>query len=436
MATKVPLCRRFQETGATGLEPATSGVTGRRSNQLNYAPAGRPSVAGSGWPGLYAAVVNLADWIAIAIVLVAAAGGMRRGLVLSAFSLVGLAGGAYVGSRVAPHVLHGGASSTWTPVAGLVGAVLGAVLLQFAALVAGSFIRGGLRLTPLRLIDSAGGLLLGGAIGLAIVWVGASVALLSPGETRLRQEVERSAIVKQLDSALPPRTLLNLLARIDPFPSIVGPQAPSLPPSKGVLRDRSVRAASTRVVKVLGLACGVGVEGSGWFAGRDLIVTAAHVVAGEGHTSVRIPGDPLPSRNADVVVFDVHNDIAVLRVSGISRRPLQMTDPRPGASVAILGYPLDGGLTGTAGRIGRTATVLTQDALGRGPVARSITAVAGRIEHGDSGGPAVDTSGKVQATMFAARLGSASGYGVPLSVVRSALARAGRHPVLTGACAP
>jgi hypothetical protein len=28
------------ETGATGLEPATSGVTGRRSNQLNYAPAG------------------------------------------------------------------------------------------------------------------------------------------------------------------------------------------------------------------------------------------------------------------------------------------------------------------------------------------------------------------------------------------------------------
>src|SRR5438309_5123553 len=35
------------EAGATGLEPATSGVTGRRSNQLNYAP-GRDSLARCG----------------------------------------------------------------------------------------------------------------------------------------------------------------------------------------------------------------------------------------------------------------------------------------------------------------------------------------------------------------------------------------------------
>src|SRR5205085_8435218 len=287
----------------------------------------------------YAAPVNLADCIANGVVLIAAFGGLRRGLILSAFSLVGLAAGAYVGSRVAPHLLHGGSSSAWTPAAGLIGAVIGAMLLQFAALFAGSFIRGGLKLPPLRLIDTAGGLLLGTAIGLGIVWVGASVALLTPGETRIRQEVERSAIVKHLDAALPPRTLLNLLARIDPFPSIVGPKPPSLPPSKGVLRDPSIRAAATRVIKVLGLACGVGVEGSGWFAARDLVVTAAHVVAGEGDTEVRIPGDVLPARPADVVLLDVHNDIAVLRVSGVDETPLRLTDPHPGAAVAILGYP-------------------------------------------------------------------------------------------------
>ena len=36
------------ETGATGLEPATSGVTGRRSNQLNYAPGRRTILAAGG----------------------------------------------------------------------------------------------------------------------------------------------------------------------------------------------------------------------------------------------------------------------------------------------------------------------------------------------------------------------------------------------------
>jgi hypothetical protein len=379
--------------------------------------------------------VNLADGIAIVIVLIAAFGGMRRGLVLSAFSLVGLAAGAYVGSRIAPHVLHGGSTSTWTPVAGLVGAVLGAMLLQFEALLAGSFVRGGLRPAPLRLLDTAGGLLLGIAIGLAIVWVGASVALLSPGETRIRAEVERSAIVRQLDAGLPPRTLLNLLARIDPFPSIVGPRPPTLPPSEGVLRDPSIRDATTRVVKVLGTACGVGVEGSGWVAANDLVVTAAHVVAGEENTTIRIPGQVLP-RLADVVVLDVHNDVAVLHVEGLGLNPLPLADPRSGAAVAIIGYPLDGGLRATPGRIGLTATVLTQDALGHGPVARTITAVAGEVEHGDSGGPAVDAAGRVQSSIFAARLGSASGYGVPPSIIRADLARAGTQRVDTGACAP
>jgi Trypsin-like peptidase domain/Colicin V production protein len=379
--------------------------------------------------------VNLADTVAIVVVLVAAFGGLRRGLVLSAFSLVGLAAGAYVGSRVAPHVLHGGSTSRWTPAAGLVGAVLGAMLLQFAALFAGSFVRGGLKLAPLRLIDTAGGLLLGTAIGLGIVWVGASVALLTPGETRIRQEVERSAIVKRLDAALPPRTLLNLLARIDPFPSIVGPKPPSLQPSKGVLHDPSIRAATPRVVKVLGLACGVGVEGTGWVAANDLIVTAAHVVAGEANTTIRIPGQML-SQPADVVVLDVHNDIAVLHVAELGLRPLQLAEPQSGAAVAIIGYPLDGGLRATPGRIGPTATVLTQDALGHGPVTRTITAVAGKVEHGDSGGPAIDASGRVQSSIFAARLGSDSGYGVPPSIIRDDLAHAGTQPVSTGSCAP
>jgi uncharacterized membrane protein required for colicin V production len=372
------------------------------------------------------------DWIALGVVVLSALSGMKRGLVLSAFSLAGLVGGAYAGSRIAPHLLHGGAASPWTPVAGLAGAGLGAVLLQTLAGFAGSFIRGGLRLTPLRLVDSFGGLLVGAGMGLAVVWVAAAVALLSPGQSGLRRDVQSSAYVSRLSAALPPKNLFHLLARIDPFPSITGPAVPSQPPSTTVIADPTIRAASTRVVRILGTACGVGVEGSGWFARPDLVVTAAHVVAGEHDTIVQIQGQS-GSRPATVVAFDVHNDVAVLRIPGADVTPLPLVDPQPGTSVAIVGYPENGPLAATPARIGLTASAFTQDALGHGPVQRTITALAGTIRHGDSGGPAIDGSGAVESTVFAARVGASGGYGVPASIVRADLAGATAR-VSTGSC--
>ncbi len=383
--------------------------------------------------------MTVVDWIAIGIVLLASVAGMQRGLLLSAFSLAGLAAGAYVGSRVAQHFLNHASTSLWRGVAGLVGAIVGAGLLQILGVLAASYLRGGLRITPLRALDSAGGLLLGAVTGLALVWVAAAVVKGSPRPISFRGDVERSWIVRKLDAILPPRDLPGILAIIDPFPSITGPSAPSLPPSVGVVRDPQIRASLTRVVKVLGTACGRGVEGSGWFAGRNLVVTAAHVVAGEHQTTiVEIPGVP-GEHPATVVVFDPHNDIAVLRVTAPTVQPLQLADPVDGASVAITGYPLDGSLTAVPGRVGATANAFTEDAY-RHRVERAITAVAGRVEHGDSGGPVIDTHGFVEGTIFAAKPGTRSdrpsGFAVPVSIVRTDLTQAGRRAVSTQACAP
>ena len=374
------------------------------------------------------------DWVALGLIAITAVAGLRRGLVATALSAGGLVAGAYLGSRAAPHLLRGGADSPWTPFASLGGAVVGALLLQTVAGIAGSFARGGLKLTPFRFLDSIGGLVFGASMGVAFVWVVGATALLVPGQPGLRRAIQQSQLVRRLDEAVPPSRLLHLLARIDPYPSIAGPAAPSTPPTPAIARIPAVRRAENSVVRILGSACGVGVEGSGWFAAHDLVVTAAHVVAGEHGTTVEIPRGR-GFRPATVVAFDPRNDIAVLRVPGARGVvPLRLVDPRPGAAVAIIGYPENGPLTVTPGRVGRTAIVLTSDAYGHGPVARTITAVAGRVRHGDSGGPAVDASGAVETTIFAARIGAPSGYGVPASLVRRALASV-KPEVSTGDCA-
>jgi S1-C subfamily serine protease len=198
-----------------------------------------------------------------------------------------------------------------------------------------------------------------------------------------------------------------------------------------VLRRPGVRAAAPSVVRVVGTACGLGIEGSGWVARPGLVVTAAHVVAGEHDTTVTTVGGT--TLGAQAVAFDSHNDIAVLRVSGLTARPLRFVDPTAGTAVAIVGYPENGPLDAVPGRIGSTVNVLTQDAYGNGPVARTVTSLSGNVRHGDSGGAAVDASGAVQSTLFAKRSNGAGGYGVPASLVRRALADA-RVPVSTGPC--
>jgi S1-C subfamily serine protease len=62
---------------------------------------------------------------------------------------------------------------------------------------------------------------------------------------------------------------------------------------------------------------------------------------------------------------------------------------------------------------------------------RQITAISGLIRHGNSGGPAVDANGAVEATIFAARIGTTAGYGIPAGPVMRDLAKA-KSPVSTG----
>jgi S1-C subfamily serine protease len=375
--------------------------------------------------------MTVLDWLAIAIVVLAALGGASQGFVWSGLSLAGLVVGAIVGGRLAPVVLSGGSSSPYAPVLALAGAATLAVTFEVVGSSLGAHVRS--REAPtVRQVDSAAGVVVGALVGLAVVWVLGAMALQLPGQANLRRAVQRSVVLRRLNSIVPPRTLLNALARVDPFPKLAGPPIPTEPPDPRVLRRPGVRAAAPSVMRVLGTSCGLGVEGSGWVAGPEVVVTAAHVVAGETDTTV-VPPTGGGVFHAEAIAFDPRNDVAVLRVPGLSARPLRLVDPRPGSPVAIVGYPENGPLDAVPGRIGSTRTVLSQDAYGRGPIERTVTSLSGSVLHGDSGGPAVDATGAVETTVFAARVNGSGGYGVPASIVRRALASA-RGPASTGPC--
>jgi S1-C subfamily serine protease len=377
--------------------------------------------------------VTRVDALVLVLVAVAALSGMRKGLLGSALSAVGVFAGAVLGARLAPHLLPNGESSPYTPVVGLLGAATGAILLETIGSLVGGTVRRSLRLTPLRALDTVGGLGFGALAGLVLAWVAGAVALHLPGQTVLREAVQDSLVLRQLNHVVPPARLMEAIERVDPFPTIVGPAVPDEPPDPALLERPGVARAAPSVVRVLGSACGLAVTGSGWVAAPELVVTAAHVVAGQRQTTVQLSAAGGERLSAVVYAFDARNDVAVLHVAGLTAPALRIADARPNAPVAILGYPESGPFSSVAGRVGRTATVVTQDAYGRGPVRRTVTSVRGDVRQGNSGGPAVYGDGSVAATVFAARVEGGGGYGIPPGPVREALGSA-EGPVSTGAC--
>jgi S1-C subfamily serine protease len=374
------------------------------------------------------------DWIIVGLLLLLALFGWAQGFVTGALALAGFALGAWLGTRLAGVFLPDGSSSPYAPAIGLVGALCVGAAFAAGFEGLGVRLRSKLTLPGIGLVDGLLGALLTALVGLGVVWILGAVAVHSPGD--LRFEVQRSQILTRLNKALPPSgPLLNALARFDPFPRIDGPEARVAPPKAGIARDPQVAAAAASVVKVLGTACGLGVEGSGWVARDGLVVTNAHVVAGQDDTRVLLRGRE-PGLKATAVAFDARNDLAVLRVDGLGAKPLPIAgNPRVGTSAAVLGFPHNGPFDVRAARLGETRTTVTQDAYGRGPVQRLIVSLRGVVRSGNSGGPMVDGQGRVVATIFAATVsGPRGGYGVPNSVVKRVLAGA-REAVSTGPCA-
>lgn len=376
------------------------------------------------------------DLMILGFALLMALWGYAQGLIVGALSLAGFMVGALIGSRVGPLLLEEGSRSPFAPLFALVCALLIGGLLAAGLELIGSRVREQIG-DRLGVLDGAGGAILIACLALAIVWIVAAVAVQAPGLGQVRAQVQRSTILRALNGTLPPSgPVLNALARFDPVPEIRGPAPDVRPPNSRIARDPDVRRAGRSVVRILGTACGLGVQGSGWVARDGVVVTNAHVVAGQDDTTVELRDGS--RHDAEAIHYDPENDLAILRSSGISGTPaLELDGGAPeGTSAAILGFPENGPFTVRAGRLGATQTVSSQDSYGRGPLQRRITSLRGRVRSGNSGGPMVDGRGQVVTTIFAAAVlaRERTGFGVPATIVQQALARA-RSRVSTGPCA-
>ncbi len=375
------------------------------------------------------------DWGIIIFALVLALWGFGQGLLVSALTMGGFIGGAVLGSRIAPLLLSTGAESPYTPLLSLVFALMAGIAAATLFGGLGKVLQSAVSWGPIKTLDAVGGTVLGAALALGLAWVLGAVALQTPQVNKLRELVQRSLVLQELNDRLPPSApILNALARVDPFPQITGPSANVPAPTSDILGSPNVKRAADSVVRVLGTACGLGVQGSGWVVRERLVVTNAHVVAGQYDTTVQTATDGR-KLSTTVVHFDVKNDLAILRVAALAKPALDITATADaGTSVAVIGYPENGLLTATPARIGQTGTVASRDAYGRGPVSREITSFRGEVRHGNSGGPAVDSSGIVLTTVFAASTDGNKGFGVPNGIVRSALNGSNTKAVGTGPC--
>ena len=379
--------------------------------------------------------MTVLDWGIVAFTIALALWGYRQGLIVGTLTLLGFAAGAFAGSRLGPLLLNQGSESPYAPLCAALGALLAgavmAVTLESLALgLRSRLIRG----RSLRLADGAGGAALISSVALGLAWVFGAVVLHAPGTVQLRADVQRSLILRSLNQVLPPSgSILNVLDRVDPAPSISGPPTPVAAPDPAIVSDPEVIRAGGSVVRVLGTACGLGVEGSGWVAAPGLVVTNAHVVAGEDDTSVTTQDGA--SLDAEVVHYDPGNDLALLSVA-TDLPPLPLaSEPESGTGAAVLGYPENGPFAAAPARLGETRDTVSEDSYGNGPISRPIASLRGVVRSGNSGGPLVDGVGRVLGTVFAATTsGQPGGFAVPAEIVAGAL-RAGTAPVDTGPCA-
>ena len=328
--------------------------------------------------------------------------GYRCGFMARVLSWCGLVGGAVVGVVLVDDIANmlRGSTPRTRLIASLAFIVLVGAIGQMLGMAIGAWLRRRLlRHGMVSLPDHVAGV----AVVLACVWL--LVPALASASGWPARAVRGSVIMRAIDrwAPAPPSSVATLgrLVGDAPFPQVfdrlVSPDAGS-PPTVGLSAGVSARVRAS-VVKIEGRACDQIQQGSGFVVAENLVVTNAHVVAGERATEVVAPdGRRLP---AVVVAFDPNRDLAVLRVNGLALVPLTRADGTVDVTGAVIGYPGGGPEDESPARVAQQIIAKGTNIYRDAKTTRDVFVLAARLMPGDSGGPLVDDHGRVIGLAFA-----------------------------------
>lgn len=388
------------------------------------------------------------DVVVVIIALLAAGSGFRQGAVASALAFVGVVLGAVAGIMLAPSLIGQIDDRRWRLLVGVALLVVLVLVGEAAGMVLGRAARSVIRSVGVRRVDSAIGSVLQAVAVLIAAWL-LAIPVSSSAEPRIASAVRGSQVLGGVDDVAPQwlRDLpsdFSALLDDSGLPQVIGPfgRTPIVsvdPPDPTLATLPVVSSVRRSVVKIEGVApsCNQALEGSGFVVSPERVMTNAHVVAGTETLRVESRDGTL---DATVVLFDPSTDIAILDVPGLTAPALPFVDraASTGDDAIALGYPEAGPFTASPERVREVVDLSGPDIYRQSQVQREVYTVRGSIRQGNSGGPLIDTEGRVLGVVFGAAEDTSSETGFVLTAkqVSADLARSENltAPVDTQSC--
>lgn len=334
--------------------------------------------------------------------------GLRAGLLVSLGGLLGFVAGAVAAFFAVPFVNQYAPGPGWRTALVIVVTIVLIAAGHYAGISIGRAI--GRRMKPgsIKSINR----ILGGVLSVVVAALVISLLAFGVGNLGIpavSTQLGQSKVLSRIDSWTP-NPVKSAVAQLrslvidEGIPRILAPDGGNVQvaaPNEST-NTPAWTTASKSVFKISGTAfqCGQNQTGTGFVIAPERVMTNAHVVAGVSMPVVQTQDQGVLA--ARVIYFDPDKDLAILAVDGLQATPLSSgPNISANAHAAFAGYPLGGPLQTRAATVLSSGPMMVPDIQDSNKTLIDVYQLAANVQSGNSGGPLLDTQGRVVGVIFA-----------------------------------